>query len=166
MGKVRDYIWWTELVFAQRQKEYCMLLRARRFAGLMAGRLTIKPSNHQTISLTCSNFLIRILPIVLISLLASCEQRDELAVQALIKEQVASNVQVFRNRRIQICYKTAMEEAVYIADSIAIARALASKDTSQFIRPLKPVKPKVIIPKDDTPVAPLFKEGEKERGKD
>lgn len=101
-----------------------------------------------------------------IGLLISCEQRDELAVQALIKEQVASNVEVFRNRRIQICYKEAMEEAVYLADSVVIAQALASKDTSQFIRPLKPVKPTVIIPKDDTPVAPLFNEGKEKGEKD
>ena len=101
--------------------------------------------------------------IAITGLFISCEQRDEMAVQALIKEQVASNVEVFRNRRIQICHREAMAEAVYIADSMVIARALALKDTSQFIRPLKPAKPTMIIPKDDTPVVPLFEEGKEKK---
>lgn len=131
----------------------------RWFDGLMVCVPAIKPSNHLTLP------LISVFLLVVVSLFLSCEQRDELAVQVLIKEQVASNVKVFRNRRIEICYKEAMAEAVYIADSIAIAQALASKDTSRFIRPVKPAKPPVVIPKEDTPVAPLFKkrkEGEED----
>jgi len=89
-------------------------------------------------------------------LLVSCEQRDEVAVQAKIKERVARNVAIFKERRIQQCHKAAMEEAIVIADSLILAEALAARDTSQFIRPTKPIKPMVNIPKDDTPIAPLF----------
>lgn len=95
-------------------------------------------------------------------LFLSCEQRDEAAVQAAIKKQVASNVATFKARRIQQCHKKAMEEAITIADSLMLARALAAKDTSQFIRPTKPTKPMVNMPVQHTPVAPLF---EKEGGR-
>lgn len=96
-------------------------------------------------------------------LMMSCEERDEAAVQALIRERVASNIAQFTARQTQQCYKKAMEEAVYVADSLVIAQALAAIDTSQFIRPIKPSKPTVIIPKDNTPISPLFEESEKKQ---
>jgi len=96
--------------------------------------------------------------LVLLCLCCSCEQRDEAAVQTLIKERVAANIAQFENRQKQQCYKKAMQEAVLVADSIVLAQALAAKDTSQLFRPTKPLKPTVVIPKDDTPIAPLFKE--------
>lgn len=94
----------------------------------------------------------------LICLLSSCEQRNEAAVQALIREKVAANTAQFEDRKKKECFKKTMEEAILVADSIVIARALAAKDTSQLIRPIKPSKPTIVIPKDDTPIAPLFKE--------
>ena len=96
--------------------------------------------------------------LVLICIVYSCEQRDEAAVQALIKERVAANIAQFKNRQLQQCYEKAKKEAVLVADSIVIAQALAAKDTSQLFRPIKPSKPRVVITKDDTPIAPLFKE--------
>ena len=91
-------------------------------------------------------------------LLLSCEQRDEAAVQAVIQERVAANIDLFRERQIRKCHKETMQEAIFMADSLVLAQALAAKDTSQFIRPIKPTKPTVNIPKDDTPIAPLFEE--------
>lgn len=128
------------------------------FDGLMVHMPAIKPFSHLATKSVIGNLLLLFFAFVVMGTLLSCEQRDELAVQALIKKQVASNVELFRNRRIQICYQEAMEEALYIADSIAIANAIASKDTSQFIRPSKPAKPTVIIPKEGAPIAPLFRE--------
>lgn len=88
----------------------------------------------------------------------ACEHRDEEAIQVLITEQVEKNIAAFEAKRFARCHKEAMEEALIVADSIVIARALAAKDTSNFKRPIKPRKPTVILPTDNGPVAPLFQE--------
>ena len=51
-----------------------------------------------------------------------------------------------------------MDEALLIADSIVIARAMAAKDTSSFKRPIKPKKPTMVLPVNNEPIAPLFQE--------
>jgi len=88
----------------------------------------------------------------------ACEHRDEAAIQALILEQVEKNVAVFEAKRLARCHKEAMEEALIVADSIVIARAMAAKDTSSFKRPIKPKKPTMVLPVDNEPIAPLFQE--------
>ncbi len=86
----------------------------------------------------------------------TCEQRDEEAIQTLIREQVEKNLAVFEAKQLARCHKEAMEEALIVADSIVIARALAAKDTSNFKRPIKPQKPTVNLPVGDGPIVPLF----------
>ncbi len=86
----------------------------------------------------------------------ACEHRDEEAIQTVIREQVEKNLAVFEAKQLARCHKEAMEEALIVADSIVIARALAAKDTSNFMRPIKPQKPAVNLPVGDGPIAPLF----------
>lgn len=86
----------------------------------------------------------------------ACEHRDEAAIQVLIMEQVEKNVSAFEAQQLARCHKEAMDEALLVADSIVIARALAAKDTSNFKRPIKPKKPIVTVPVDNGPIAPLF----------
>lgn len=92
----------------------------------------------------------------------ACEHRDEEAIQTLIREQVEKNIASFEAKQLARCHKEAMEEALIVADSIVIARALAAKDTSSFKRPIKPQKPTVNLPIDDGPIAPLFDKNKSE----
>jgi len=91
-------------------------------------------------------------------LFINCEQRDEVAIQALIKQQVAGNIATFKARQMARCNKEALEEAIFMADSILIANALSAKDTSRFVRPVKPIKPNVVLPIVTEPIVPLFKD--------
>ena len=88
----------------------------------------------------------------------ACEHRDEAAIQALIKEQVEKNIVTFETNQLARCHKEAMEEALVIADSIVMARAMAAKDTSRFKRPIKPKKPTMMLPVNNEPITPLFQE--------
>lgn len=88
--------------------------------------------------------------------LASCDQRDEAAITALVLEKVESNVAAFKKKQLTRCHKEAMDLALEKADSIVLAQALAAKDTSRFSRPIKPKKPIVTIPSETVPIAPLF----------
>jgi len=90
--------------------------------------------------------------------LSSCDQRDEAAIEALVLEKVEENILIFKNKQLTRCHKEAMEIALERADSTVLAQALAAKDTSHFIRPIKPQKPTVTIPSETVPVAPLFNE--------
>ena len=92
------------------------------------------------------------------SLFLNCDQRDEAAIQALIKEQVAENIATFKARQQARCDKEVIEEALFMADSILMANALLAKDTSRFVRPVKPPKPNVVMPAVTEPIAPLFKD--------
>ena len=97
--------------------------------------------------------------LILISgLFITCEQRDEAAIQILIKQKVADNIATFKTRQIARCNKEALEEAILIADSILLANAILAKDTSRFVRPIKPIKPNVALPTSVEPIAPLFKD--------
>jgi len=91
-------------------------------------------------------------------LFISCEQRDEAAIQNLLQEQVAENIAIFKARQTARCHKEALEEAILVADSILIAHALSAKDTSRFVRPIKPIKPNVVLPTVTEPITPLFKD--------
>ncbi len=88
----------------------------------------------------------------------ACEHRDEEVIQAMILEQVENNITAVKSKRFARCYKEAMEEALVIADSIVIARAMAAKDTSSFKRPIKPEKPTMMLPATNEPIVPLFQE--------
>lgn len=87
---------------------------------------------------------------------AACEHRDEAAIQALITEQVERNLATFEAKQLARCHREAMKEALIVADSIVMRRALAAKNSSNLKRPTKPIKPTVVLPVDNGPIAPLF----------
>ena len=89
-------------------------------------------------------------------LLMSCEERDEAAVQALIAENIEQNLAQFQARQLARCHQEAMDEALLLADSLVLAMAMRPTDTSRLVKPVKPQKPMVKLPVDDTPLAPLF----------
>ena len=105
----------------------------------------------------CSKKYIRFLvSCLLLLLIISCDERDEAAIQALIAENIEENLEQYRAREIARCHQEVLEEALILADSLVLAAALQAKDTSRLRKPLKPQKPMLKLPVDDTPLAPLF----------
>lgn len=86
----------------------------------------------------------------------ACHDKEALR-QAMIEKIVKEKVDSYKRKKTTTCNKTILEEAVEIADSIMIHTALHQVDTSSEItRPIKPVRPDILLPVDTSPIRPLF----------
>ena len=94
--------------------------------------------------------------------LAGCgeDNRNKLAVQAVIEEEVALRVKNYRQTRMLRCYEKALEEASHLADSILILEARLERDTlGKPPKPEKPERPEIKTLLDSTPIRPLLEKG-------
>ncbi|MCB0571041.1 MAG: hypothetical protein KDC66_14805 [Phaeodactylibacter sp.] len=92
-------------------------------------------------------------------ILASCaeEDRNMLAVQAMIDDEVAKRVESYRQSRLKLCREQALTEASKLADSILLEEARMSRDTlDKPPKPEKPEKPELKTLLDSTPVKPFI----------
>ncbi|MCB9267744.1 MAG: hypothetical protein H6558_22190 [Lewinellaceae bacterium] len=97
-------------------------------------------------------------------LIAGCgkDDRNKIAVQAVIEKEVARRVENYRQVRMQRCYEKALEEASHQADSILLLEARLERDTlSKPPKPHKPEKPEIKTLLDSTPVKPLLEKHRK-----
>lgn len=75
----------------------------------------------------------------------------------LVQQELEKRRQGYRNDMWQSCRKRALETASREVDSLILEWAKANRDTfSRPAKPEKPLEPERLIPKDTTPVAPLF----------
>ncbi len=100
--------------------------------------------------------------IALLALLlaAACaeDDRNRLAVESVIEEEVAKRVEAYKNGRMSRCYSEAVEEASTIADSILLLQARLSRDSlPKPPRPSKPERPELKTLKDSLRVAPIIR---------
>lgn len=99
----------------------------------------------------------RIIFIILVFLLLSCESATHVDIDAVIEEKVAERLNEFQNVLMRRCRERANEEAGAIADSIIIEQARRQKDTiGRPDRPLRPDMPELKTLEDSLELAPLF----------
>ena len=85
------------------------------------------------------------------------DNRNKIAVDRVIAEEVEKRVQNFRTTRMDRCKEKAIDEANEIADSLLILEARLSRDTiSKPPKPEKPEKPEIKLLEDSTPIQPIF----------
>lgn len=79
----------------------------------------------------------------------------------LMQEELESRIQNFRKEQWAACRRRALEAASRQVDSLIIDWAKANRDTfGRPPRPEKPLPPEPLLPKDSTPVRPLFNGGQ------
>ena len=99
---------------------------------------------------------IYLIPAVLLLFLAFQEPQTR---EQLIQDKIDGYVNNYRQTQLDKCRDQILERAGYIVDSLLIERARAEKDTiSKPPKPIKPITPERINPKDSTPVGPLFRD--------
>lgn len=99
----------------------------------------------------------RILYLLLLLALVSCESATHVDIDAVIEEKVAERLNEFERVLMQRCQDRANEEAGAIADSIIIEQARRQKDTlGRPMRPLRPDQPELKTLEDSLELAPLF----------
>ena len=75
----------------------------------------------------------------------------------LVQQELDKRLEEYRKEHWLICQKRALEQASLEVDSLVIVWAKANRDTlDRPSKPEKPLVPERLIPKDSTPVAPLF----------
>lgn len=88
----------------------------------------------------------------------SDDARGRVDVEAAIAEQVETRIREFKQVQWDNCRKRAQDEALLIADSIMLERALLQRDTSY--RPARPVRPEdpepIVFPADSLRLQRLF----------
>lgn len=88
----------------------------------------------------------------------SDDARGRVDVDAAIAEQVETRIREFRQVQWDNCRKRAQDEALLIADSLMLERALLQRDTSY--RPARPVRPNdpdpIVFPADSLRLQRLF----------
>lgn len=99
-----------------------------------------------------------ILLIFVLSLLSCGEDnRNKIAVDRVIAEEVEKRIQDFRTTRMNRCKEKAIDEANEIADSLLIIQARLSRDTiGKPPKPDKPEKPEIKLLEDSTPIQPII----------
>lgn len=79
----------------------------------------------------------------------------------MIRERVEERLEKFRDKRLEICTNKVMDRAGEIADSTLIARA--KLQVQEVIEkpdiPYRPDRPEIKLPKDTTPILPIFPDG-------
>lgn len=92
-----------------------------------------------------------------IGLLGSCETPKGKTKKEVMSERIVRKVDSWYENYSKRCHKDVLEAAAAIVDSTLIATArLAANRANKPPRPIKPGQPKVEIPQDTTPVAPLI----------
>lgn len=95
-------------------------------------------------------------------LASSCgeDNRNRIAVENMIQEEVTQRVATYRENRTQRCYEDAVKEASTLADSILLLQARLNRDTaSKPPRPTRPERPAAKKMRDSLlKVAPLLSE--------
>jgi hypothetical protein len=95
-------------------------------------------------------------------LASSCgeDNRNRIAVENMIQEEVTQRVATYRENRTQRCYEDAVKEASTLADSILLLQARLNRDTaSKPPRPTRPERPAAKKLRDSLlKVAPLLSE--------
>lgn len=95
-------------------------------------------------------------------LVSSCgeDNRNRIAVEKMIQEEVTQRVATYRENRTQRCYQDAVKEASSLADSILLLQARLNRDTaSKPPRPTRPEQPAAKKLRDSLlKVAPLLSE--------
>ncbi|MFK7806808.1 MAG: hypothetical protein AB8F74_03310 [Saprospiraceae bacterium] len=80
----------------------------------------------------------------------------------LRREKLEERLRKFRSKRLALCTNKVMERAGELADSTLIARA--KLQVQEVIEkpeiPYRPDRPEIKLPKDTTPVVPIFPDGE------
>ncbi|MCB9285287.1 MAG: hypothetical protein H6563_14540 [Lewinellaceae bacterium] len=77
----------------------------------------------------------------------------------LVQKELDKRLQDYREEVWRACRKRALELASKEVDSLVIEWAKANRDTfNRPAKPEKPLEPERLLPKDTTPVAPLFNE--------
>ncbi len=88
----------------------------------------------------------------------SDDARGRVDVEAEIAAQVETRIREFRQVQWDNCRKRAQDEALLIADSIMLERALLQRDTSY--RPARPTRPEdpdpIVFPADSLRLQRLF----------
>lgn len=84
------------------------------------------------------------------------DDRNKIAVEKVINEEIERRVNDYRRMRINHCKEKAITEANEMADSILIEEARLARDTiTKPPKPEKPEKPELKSLQDSTPVKPL-----------
>ncbi len=80
----------------------------------------------------------------------------------MIREKVSKRMAKFEQTTVEKCTRKVLERAGEMVDSILIARArLQVKEiVPKPDIPFRPERPEVKIPKDTTPIVPIFPEGD------
>ena len=88
------------------------------------------------------------------------DNRNRIAVEKMIQEEVTQRVATYRENRTQRCYQDAVKEASSLADSILLLQARLNRDTaSKPPRPTRPERPAAKKLRDSLlKVAPLLSE--------
>jgi hypothetical protein len=98
------------------------------------------------------------IPLALLTWQCSDDARGRVDVEAAITAQVETRIREFKQVQWDNCRKRAQDEALLIADSIMLERAMLQRDTSY--RPARPVRPEdpepIIFPADSLRLQRLF----------
>jgi hypothetical protein len=98
------------------------------------------------------------IPLALLTWQCSDDARGRVDVEAAIAAQVETRIREFKQVQWDNCRKRAQDEALLIADSIMLERAMLQRDTSY--RPARPVRPEdpepIIFPADSLRLQRLF----------
>ena len=77
----------------------------------------------------------------------------------VIDEKVAERVEAFREKENSKCREALLSDAEHIVDSLLLAEALTEvSDSLSRTRPVRPYKPKPVLPIDSLAVKPLFEQ--------
>jgi len=86
------------------------------------------------------------------------DDRNRIAVERVINEEVTNKANSYRQSRTERCKEKAIKEANEIADSILLLEARLARDTvDKPPKPTRPEKPEIKVLKDSTPVQPIIK---------
>ncbi|MBV6655408.1 MAG: hypothetical protein KI786_16685 [Mameliella sp.] len=101
-----------------------------------------------------------LIPLALFTSSCGEDNRNRIAVEEMIQEEVANRVATYRENRTNRCYQDAVKEAGTLADSILLIQARLKRDTlSKPPRPNKPGRPPAKILRDSLlEIAPFLSE--------
>lgn len=98
------------------------------------------------------------IPLAVLTWQCNDDARGRVDVEAAIAEQVEMRIREFKQVQWDNCRKRAQDEALLVADSIMLERALLQRDTSY--RPARPVRPEdpepIVFPPDSLRLQRLF----------
>ena len=97
--------------------------------------------------------------LLLVGLSIAFQKPKPMTRQDLIDQKIEGFVTNYKKNELEKCRDKILETAGQIVDSLLIERAKQEKDTiSKPPVPIKPTEPERMMPKDSTPIAPLFQD--------